>query len=1213
MVRWLALGTIATCIVAAPVTAQAPAITEFMARNASSLVDEDGDYSDWIEIHNPADAPVSLVGWSLTDDPSIPGKWAFPAETLAAKGYLVVFASNKDRATVGAPLHTNFRLNGEGETLQLVGPGGVVQSAWSFSEQRADWSFGRAEITETLLGEGAAAYASVPTNGAAGLTWTNPPSIPNWTFGPTGVGYDTTGGYGPYIQFDVGPMLFAQNASIHIVSPVYRKPDTLAWSSLRLLLRYDDGFVAYLNGVEVARANAPATPQWNSAATGPRPNAEAVLYETFDLSPFFASLLRGQNWLAIHGLNVAPADSDLLISPKLELGRYDTEVAFFETGTPGAANGGGVPAFAAAPIVTPGRAISSARFIATVTSATPGAQIWYTTDGSLPSPQNGALYLNGISVSQTTVLRCVALAEELGPSTTTTTSWVFPNIVVNQPASPAGLPSTWGTHTQPNGQPFVAIADYGMDPSVATDAQIAGSLRSLPSLCINMAPDDLFGSSNGLYANPEQDWERAASAELVYPDGRPGFQIDCGVQNHGGGSRLPWLTPKHSFRLKFRGQYGESQLRFPLFGNTAEELETLVLKGGFNDAWTIAAPSHCIATYCRDAYTRALQREMGHASCRDTHVHLYLNGLYWGLYQAMERPDAKFMTNHLGGNKDDWDILKHRYAEIVNGDANAWNTMYGIAAPWTNSWTQIQDWIDVENFTDYFFLNFYLATGDWMPNNWYCARRREPDAGFQFFCWDAELAIKSEDRTGLDVPDTPAYIYARLKTNPEFRTLFGDRAHKWMFNGGLLEPANAQARLRLQAARVAPALVAESARWGDWMGNATLTPASKWEPAIEYHRNILGTRRDDVVTILRNAGLYPTVEAPTFSQFGGAIGVGFTLTITQPGAGTVYYTLEGSDPRVEGGATLNSAQTYSSPIPLTGPSVTVKARVKEGANWSALVEATFQFETVVINEFLASNQNGIVDEAGEAEDWIEIFNPTGVAHDLSGWWLTDDLADPSQWQIPAGTMLMPGERLIVWADDEPQQGVLHATFKLRAAGEDVGLFAPDGVSMVDSITFGAQITDISCGRLADGGDQWVTFPIPSPLLANAASAGCGAFPYRGLVPSSYTMRLEVSGQLQTGTSMTLTTIAGPPSVNHTVLLSTSPAEQPVTGSPASLLLGSPLEFYVMPANVFGSTSMTFALPTVAGLAGQPIYLQAAATAINGSLVGSNGVIVTLCP
>ena len=103
-------------------SAQQPVLNEFLASNDTGLQDEDGDRSDWIEIYNPSTSPLNLGGWRLTDEAADLSKWVLPPQTLAAGEYAVVFASNKDRATAGQPLHTNFRLSASGEYLALVSP-----------------------------------------------------------------------------------------------------------------------------------------------------------------------------------------------------------------------------------------------------------------------------------------------------------------------------------------------------------------------------------------------------------------------------------------------------------------------------------------------------------------------------------------------------------------------------------------------------------------------------------------------------------------------------------------------------------------------------------------------------------------------------------------------------------------------------------------------------------------------------------------------------------------------------------------------------------------------------------------------------------------------------------------------------------------------------------------------------------------------------------
>jgi hypothetical protein len=137
---------LAATLGATPLRAVAdPVINEFMASNKTGLVDIDGAHSDWVELYNPAATPINLEGWSLTDDPTDKTQWRLPAVTLAAGGYLVVFASGKDRADPTKELHTNFSLGAGGEYLALVKPDGTtVASSYDpeYPEQDDDVSYG---------------------------------------------------------------------------------------------------------------------------------------------------------------------------------------------------------------------------------------------------------------------------------------------------------------------------------------------------------------------------------------------------------------------------------------------------------------------------------------------------------------------------------------------------------------------------------------------------------------------------------------------------------------------------------------------------------------------------------------------------------------------------------------------------------------------------------------------------------------------------------------------------------------------------------------------------------------------------------------------------------------------------------------------------------------------------------------------------------------
>jgi len=139
---------------------------------------------------------------------------------------------------------------------------------------------------------------------------------------------------------------------------------------------------------------------------------------------------------------------------------------------------------------------------------------------------------------------------------------------------------------------------------------------------------------------------------------------------------------------------------------------------------------------------------------------------------------------------------------------------------------------------------------------------------------------------------------------------------------------------------------------------------------------------------------------------------------------------------------------------------------------------------LVINEFMANNDAAVAGPDGDYPDWIELYNGDAESVDLSGMYLSDDLSNPDAWQFPSGTVIEPDDFLVVWADNSPERGLLHASFGLNASGEAVCLFAGDAETLIDSIIFNEQPDDVSYGRLPDGGSSW-DYLTPTPSLSNS--------------------------------------------------------------------------------------------------------------------------------
>jgi len=280
---------------------------------------------------------------------------------------------------------------------------------------------------------------------------------------------------------------------------------------------------------------------------------------------------------------------------------------------------------------------------------------------------------------------------------------------------------------------------------------------------------------------------------------------------------------------------------------------------------------------------------------------------------------------------------------------------------------------------------------------------------------------------------------------------------------------------------------------------------------------------------------------------------------------------------------------------------------------SILIQWPTASSPVRLNEFVAKNNSVVADPAGEYEDYIELFNSSAASVPIGGLYLTDDLTNPTKWDIPLGETITPFGTKLIWCDEDGVQGPLHANFKLSADGETVALFAADGVSLLDVFEFGPQIADSATGRALDGALPWVTLGQPSPDVRNELS-GCGVRTYTALDPLAHVMDLTVSGQPQVGVGSVAQVTGGV--INGVGFVYASPGidylEVPGTSLVALLDLSS---LFVLPVafDASGTATLAFSVPNVPTLAGVPFYLQAAAWDSLGYMYGSDGLQAVICP
>ena len=354
-------------------------------------------------------------------------------------------------------------------------------------------------------------------------------------------------------------------------------------------------------------------------------------------------------------------------------GNFD-QVSYFSTPTPGAANTNAVAGVTERVEASVVAGFHESSFQVSLSTDTPGALIGYTTDGSTPTPANATLYNGPVDVSSTTTLRAASFRPNFLSAPDRTWSYFFVDDIVNQSndgTRPSDIyPEVGGSLDQE--------FDYGFDPDVflaegervglagaaAVEAGreiVKDALLAIPSWSITTDVGNLFDEATGIYTNASEDgnlWERAASVEQLNPDGSEGFQVNAGLRIRGASSRSD-SNPKHSFKLFFRGEYGDSTLDYDVFKDTpgtATSFERIDLRTAQNYSWSKDGDSDNV--FVTDVFNRQNQQALGQPSTHSSWVHLYLNGQYWGLYQTQERVDADFAESYFGGDADDYDVIK---------------------------------------------------------------------------------------------------------------------------------------------------------------------------------------------------------------------------------------------------------------------------------------------------------------------------------------------------------------------------------------------------------------------------------------------------------------------------------------------------------------------------------------------------------------------------
>lgn len=918
------------------VLAGEPVINEFMAANTTTLADEEGEFADWLEIYNRGDAAVNLDGWFLTDSAGDLTKWRFPAEVLDPGEYLVVFASNKNRATAGQRLHTNFRLDADGELLALVMPDGeTVVSSFTptFPPQIDNVSFGAATdiatfpmVQATMDGK-----VLVPSNGTLGTGWVAPTfDDASWQNAITGIGYAATATpppFGDYIQTNLQSQMYQQRAGAYLRVP-FDLESLPTIDTLKLQMRYDDAFVAYLNGVEIARSNvAEGTPAWNSTAASNRADASATTFQDFDVSGFIDELVEGINVLAIHGLNssVATSDTGFLILPELIGSRtIGSELAYMSTPTPGAVNVLGFAGLGEGPAFSATTGTFTTNFNLSLSTSDPTAVIRYTVNGTAPNASS-PIYSAPIPLTTTTQVRARS----------------FPV---------GGLASPIVSHT------FYKLA-----------ADVQNFNSNLPIVVI-----DNFGQG-ALNQTTAQSGYMA-----IFEPGESGRSLI---------TDLPTTTSRTGMRIRGSSTAGDpkNQYKLETWDDQNDDRNLSILGMPEESDWVLFASYNFDRAMMRNDFIYQLSNEIGQYAVRTRFVEVFLNtgggelnqADYVGVYSFMEsikRDDERVDIDRLlPGDTTQPDVSGGYMVKIDRcdpGDSGftgagqgmcfvepdettleqaAWDpqeqyirnyvNQFGTAlngANFTNPTTGYAAYLDVDRSIDHHLLNVLAMNVDALRLSTYLYKPRNGKLTFGPV-WDFDRSMESTD--GRDdnpsqwngPPDSTIYFtsdsrniwWGRLFQDPNFWQKWIDRWQE--LRETTLSTAHMHAILDFNRDTLSEAAVRNFARWSG-------APPRGGSHAAEVNimKNWLATRANWI------DGRF--TRKATLSSPGGTVAQGFQVTLSGPAGATLYYTTDGSDPRASGGGIAAGALVYSGPITINDNTrITVRARAAtqiDGSPWS---------------------------------------------------------------------------------------------------------------------------------------------------------------------------------------------------------------------------------------------------------------------------------------
>lgn len=983
-------------------------ISEFLAVNVNSVKDDFGESSDYVELYNGTPNSVNLADYYLTDTLENLTQWRFPATNLPAGQHLLVWASGRDRRTPGQALHTNFRLASNGETLALVKPDGTsIVHQYEFGPQVTDRSYGldfeTLSSTSLKLAEISARYF-IPTNNTLSNRWVAPAfNDSSWSTGKPGFGFDTNPAslFRPLITTDLRtPMIggATKRGNLYLRIP-FVIDDPAQASNPTLVVQYDDGFIAYLNGKEIARRNVSATgvPNSTSTALTSRTNTLAVIPEEISSLALSQGLQAGTNWLAIQVVNRNQTDTDLLMVPDITTRtiRYlQSTERYFANPTPGSGNASGYPGLSSAVKFSVNSTTFFTPFELILAPSEPSqvGQIRYTINGSEPTT-NSLLYTGPLSITNSAPIRARVFE---------------PGFLPGPVKSEAYLRLAAAMQTVSSDMPLIAVHSFGG----------GGFDQTAKRACFLFVHEPIRGRSS--FTNAPQMVFRAGlkiRGSSTAGNAKYNWAVDAWDEDNRD-TDIPLLGMPDGAEWVFHAPYtyDPSLIHNPLASEMSNGIDRYAGRYRFaeiylnerasTNAQSTMAPANYFGVY------NIIERIGIHPN------RLNIPKLTDGDQQEPEITGGYLMSvdRDFGGSPQEsaggltFNMIAPKYEELIQPPRAAqrayllgYINKFGAALngrSFTNPAVGYHPYIDAGAWIDFHIVNLFSLNVDALRLSTYFYKDRNGPLSYGPV-WDFDRAFGSTDGRDADPrvwdDGTGFFTYpwwSRLFADINFWQAWIDRYQE--LREGLFSDQSLFGLIDMLNAQVRESAPRDLAKWSQPKRGGTQ------DSEIAFFKNWLRSHTDFMDTQL--------LGKPDLIGSTGHVAAGTKVQLVGPTGATIYYTTDGTDPRALHGGIDPKAQVYTEPLTITAETRLV-ARSRNpahrhlvgGANppvnsiWSGPRMARFTLEPwagradLVVNELnyhptppspseLGANPSLTADDF----EFIELKNVTSQVVDLYG-------------------------------------------------------------------------------------------------------------------------------------------------------------------------------------------------------------------------------------